>query len=104
MRYLFLFLLLMGIAMAQTPSLVVTAKSVTLSVSAVGTQPFTYQWYKNGVAIVGATNQTLVIATSRPTGTYYVIITNSVGQMKSGDVKLSNTTSTSASDITITRK
>ena len=56
------------------------------SVSAYGTQPLNFQWYKNGVAIPGAN------ASSYPTGeittadngaTYFVTVKNSFGNAKS---------------------
>jgi len=36
-------------------------QSVTLSVKASGTPPFTYQWYRNGTAVEGATEATITI-------------------------------------------
>jgi len=49
--------------------------SVLLTASVTGGEsPFTYQWYKNGTAITGATNSTYS-ATSA--GEYYVVVTDS---------------------------
>ncbi len=61
---------------ANPASAIVTAGSpATLSVTATGTG-LTYQWYKNGVAITGATNTTLSIATAqgRDSGQYRVVV------------------------------
>ena len=56
---------------AQT---VATGQTVTFSVTA--TSGATYQWYKNGAAITGATSTTYVANAS---GSYSVIVTNSSG-------------------------
>ncbi|QYM77870.1 immunoglobulin domain-containing protein [Horticoccus luteus] len=55
--------------------------SVTFSVSASGTAPFTYQWSKDGVAIAGATEATFTIAspTASDAGGYTVAVTNASG-------------------------
>jgi nitrogen fixation protein len=59
--------------------------SVVLNVVASGAPPLTYQWFKNGVAIAGATNVTLTIpsAQSIDAGTYTVAVRNSVGAVTS---------------------
>ena len=51
------------------------------TVTATGTQPFTYQWRKDGTAIAGATNRTLTLAnvTSSAAGAYTVVVTNAQG-------------------------
>lgn len=56
-----------------------------------GTLPFTYQWYKNGVAITGATASTYQIAsyTDAAAGTYYVVVSNAAGSSTSNKVTLS---------------
>lgn len=56
-------------------------QSVTFSVGVLGTPPFTYQWYKNGVAISGATSSTYTIGTliGGDAGTYYVIVADTFG-------------------------
>jgi hypothetical protein len=62
-----------------------SGKSVTLSVSASG-QGNSYQWYKNGVVIVGATSATYVVADSRAPGAlgaYTVKVTNAAGSVTS---------------------
>ncbi|MBI4621594.1 MAG: immunoglobulin domain-containing protein [Verrucomicrobia bacterium] len=60
--------------------------SATFTVGVSGTAPFTYQWRKNGAAIAGATNATLVLAvvTTANAGSYTVLVTNAVGSATSG--------------------
>jgi hypothetical protein len=65
-------------------------QSVTMSVTAAGgTQPYTYQWLKDGVAISGATNSTLDLTNLQisDTGAYSVTV---------GDADNSSITSASA--------
>jgi outer membrane protein assembly factor BamB/subtilisin family serine protease len=64
---------------------VTAGDALTLSVAALGTEPFTYQWLRNGQPVAGATNATLTFANPKPTdsGNYAVTITNQVGQITS---------------------
>jgi hypothetical protein len=57
------------------------SSNVVFSVTAAGTEPFTYQWYFAGGPIAGATNRSLTVSNARPanTGTYFVAITNGAG-------------------------
>ncbi len=67
---------------SQPSSATVCSGSATqLGVSATGTAPMTYQWYKGGSSITGGTNSSYLIspATSADAGTYYVKATNSCG-------------------------
>ena len=54
-----------------------------LSVVAWGTGPLSYQWFDNGVAIRGATNQTLTLTSIQFTnsGLYSVVVSNSLGSV-----------------------
>ena len=54
---------------------------VTLEVVATGDPPLSYEWFKNGSAIAGATNSIFTIASTHATdsGTYAVRITNAAG-------------------------
>jgi hypothetical protein len=56
-------------------------QSNTLSVLAWGTGPLDYQWFDNGNAIAGATNQDLTLTTIQATnaGLYSVVVTSSLG-------------------------
>jgi probable HAF family extracellular repeat protein len=64
---------------------------VTFTVSASGLGSFTYQWYKNGKAISGATSATLTLSkvTSANNGTYTVLARDSYGSVTSAAATLS---------------
>ncbi len=70
-------------------------QSAKISVTADGTQPFTYQWYKNGASISGATlaDYTTGLAVAlTPVGSpdqYYATVTNAVGTTTSDIAYLS---------------
>ena len=67
---------------AQTAT---SGNSVTFSVSATGTAPISYQWFRNSAAISGATSATYTIAATQATdaGSYTVVVANSVGSVTS---------------------
>jgi Immunoglobulin I-set domain len=76
---------------------VVAGQTGTFSVTANGTPSPSFQWFRNGVAIVGATGSThttptLVVADNG--ATYRVVATNSVGSVTSRDATLTVTPST----------
>jgi hypothetical protein len=64
--------------------------SVTLSVSATGTGPLSYQWTKNGAPINGATDATLALSNVQAgdSGYYAVAVYNSVGLVWSDTANL----------------
>lgn len=70
---------------------VMVGQTATFSVTASGTGPLTYQWYKNGVAISGATSNTY---TTPPTVTgdsgavFTVTVSNPTGSATSGPATL----------------
>ena len=70
-----------------------SGSSASFSVTASGTS-LTYQWYKDGSAISGATSSSYGIssATTANAGTYYVIVTNTAGSATSSSVALTVTT------------
>jgi hypothetical protein len=61
--------------------------TVSVSVVAEGTAPLRYQWFKGAATLTDATNSTFVITNAQlsDAGTYSVRITNSVGNVTSGN-------------------
>ncbi|MBR5737640.1 MAG: hypothetical protein IKX90_03635 [Verrucomicrobia bacterium] len=56
----------------------------TMSVTAGGTSPLSYQWYKGGTAIEDATSNTITgYFTEEYAGSYYVVVSNNYGSAKS---------------------
>ena len=78
---------------------VMVGLTATFSVTAGGTGPFTYQWYKNGVAISGATSGTY---TTPPTSmgdngsVFTVTVSSSAGALTSGPATLTVESPTAA--------
>jgi hypothetical protein len=64
---------------------VVAGTNLALHVGVSGTPPFSYQWFLSGQPLVGAASETLTYSNVQPdqAGSYYVIITNSVGSATS---------------------
>src|SRR3954468_1701301 len=60
-------------------------QTAKLTVTASGTAPFSYQWYKNGSAISGATSSayTLSSVATVDAGTYQAKVANSAGSTMS---------------------
>ncbi len=54
---------------------------VALSVTVDGSAPFTFQWYKDGVSLSGATGETYVIVSAQAAdaGSYHVVVSNAAG-------------------------
>lgn len=76
---------------SQPASQTVSAgQSITLNVSASGSAPLTFQWKKDGIAILGATNQMLIFPSVRVSdaGNYSVTVINSAGMETSQVVSL----------------
>jgi hypothetical protein len=71
-------------------------KPATLSIVATGSPTPTYQWFRNGTAIAGATGTTYSIASVgvSDAGSYTVVATNSAGSTTSASVGVSATTLT----------
>ncbi len=61
--------------------------------TASGSSPLSYQWYKDGVALVGANadTYTLSAATTNSAGAYTVVVANSAGSVTSAAASLSVT-------------
>lgn len=84
----------LGIVVAVTaPALAAPPQGVTvnagspvsLAVTVTGTAPFSYQWFRDGIALAGATSATYALAAAQSTdaGNYTVRVTNSAGQVTS---------------------
>ena len=56
-------------------------KPATFGIQAWGTGPLSYQWFKDGLALFDATNQTLTFTSTQATnaGLYSVVVTSSLG-------------------------
>ncbi|HTB85947.1 MAG TPA: LamG-like jellyroll fold domain-containing protein [Candidatus Sulfotelmatobacter sp.] len=66
----------------SSPSVVPQNGSITNSVLAGGASPLSYQWYTNGVALVGATNASIIFTNVPQTYNglnYYIVVTNVYG-------------------------
>lgn len=65
--------------------------ALTLSVGASSTSTMTYQWFKDNVAISGATSQTYSVPSLQNThaGTYRVAVSNSIGTVTSANAVVS---------------
>jgi alpha-tubulin suppressor-like RCC1 family protein len=76
-------------------------QSGTLSVTANGTAPLSYQWRKDGVAINGATSASYSIASAKATdaGSYSVVVSNAAGSVTSAAVTVSVSSPTVAPSI-----
>ena len=70
--------------------LVPAGATVTLTVSAIGGQPLSYQWRLNSAPIAGATNASLVVTNvqAAQAGDYTVVVTNAGGTVTSDVAKL----------------
>jgi len=74
----------LSFALAQAAQ-VTAGSTVMMSVTADGTAPFSYQWKKNGINVVGATAATLTITNIQSTnaGSYSVQVANTAGSTTS---------------------
>lgn len=79
-----------SITQEPSPSTIEEGLVANFSVTATGTAPFTYQWYKNGGIVSGASSASLAInrVQMSDAGTYTVVIANSAGSVTSAPVAL----------------
>ena len=87
----------LAITSQPTSQTVVTGGTATLSVTASGAAPITYQWRKAGNNITGnasATTATLTLTNvqAADTASYYVLVTNASGSIPSDSVNVTVTT------------
>ncbi len=78
------------IAVQPTNQTVAPGSIATLSVLAGGAPPLTYQWFRNGTEISGATDSGYAVSNAQSTnaGNYWVVITNAYGSFASTVVPL----------------
>jgi hypothetical protein len=74
-----------GLTVAPQSQIVPAGSTVTLTATAVGTAPFTYQWQLFGTNLPGATTNSLVLpsAQTNQSGPYAIIVHNSKGSFTS---------------------
>jgi uncharacterized repeat protein (TIGR03803 family) len=75
-----------GIYVQPQSQIVLPGTNVNFSVIPVGTPPFGYQWYYDGISLgtnATGTNYTVANAQFASSGSYYVVITNPVGSITS---------------------
>ena len=72
------------------PQAITAGGNGLVSVFAASATPFTYQWYRDGTSLPGATGASLLLPNARATaaGSYRVVITNSAGRTESAAVEL----------------
>lgn len=65
-------------------------RPAAFTVAAAGAGPFTYQWYRNGVALTEATDSAcpISVATAAQAGAYTVTVTNAAGTTSAGPATL----------------
>ena len=70
-------------------------QDLTLSVSAVGSGPLSYQWLFNGAALGGTTDSTLLLTNIQPglAGSYAVVVRNEYGSVQSAGALITVTDS-----------
>lgn len=91
------------IAAAPANVTLFAGETATLAVAAGGTAPFTYQWFRDGVAIAGATAAALRIgaALSADAGSYTVSVTNAAGTVTSPAAALAVTPASRISNLSV---
>lgn len=93
----------LDIAISSQPAMVRAAigDAVSLSVTATGSGTLSYQWYKGGVAISGATAATYAIPSlaAGHAGRYHVVVTNPAGSLASAKATVTPTSSGEPVDV-----
>lgn len=99
--------LLNGVVAAQTPNpdvseTVLTNTKVTLSVTADGTAPITYTWFKNNVQVATGTSLVFNSIQTTDAGTYKVTASNTAGSADSNNATLVVIVPVAPSNVKIT--
>lgn len=83
---------------------VVPGRAVMFTVSSDGTSPFSYQWKKNGVNIIGATGTSITLPAVgiADAGSYTVLVSNSAGSVLSDTAIITVVIAPTNAIITIT--
>ena len=91
------------------PNLVLPPQSLTVnvgetavfSIAATGSEPLSYQWFHNGLAIAGANQTSLQVGGAAATdgGSYWVVVSNSLGVVVSSTALLAVNTAPVAPDL-----
>src|SRR5581483_2106353 len=78
------------VSMSPQPIVTHPGDSVTLNPYAIGVPPLSYQWYRNGVAIPGATstNYTIASVDAGHSGNYQLVVSNQYGTAASAVVSI----------------
>ncbi len=73
------------------PTTVLAGKKLTLTSTAAGAPPLSYQWRRSGIPIAGATNAVLTIPVAMPgdAGSYTVLVRNGVSEAVSSNAVVS---------------
>lgn len=101
-------MLFVGAISAQTPpnpdvsETVLTNTKVTLSVTADGTSPITYTWFKNNVQVATGTSLVFNTIQTSDAGTYKVTATNVAGSSDSNNATLVVIVPVAPSNVKIT--
>jgi hypothetical protein len=90
------------ISIQPAGSAVTSGDAASFSVTVAGTAPLSYQWYKDGLTLAGATSASLTLSSSSTSdaGSYTVTISNSAGSVTSTAATLKITAATVAPSIT----
>jgi hypothetical protein len=76
------------LAIPPTATKVFSGQSATLSVTAAGSPPFTYQWFRDGTLVGSSESIVIPRASSVNQGDYTVVVSNSQGRTASSAVRL----------------
>ena len=100
--FLFSLMLFAGSGARAATSAVTAGSTVVLAVTADGTAPFSYKWYKDGTVVSGATASSYSINNIQAgsAGAYNAVVFNSAGSAASGNVVITINGATAAPVIT----